>query len=112
VPVKVVAVVYSGPKPYYILEQVAVGDAQQFTPTRLIPPPLSIAGLGLMADWFAQYPDLEATDGYRLVTVTVTWDHLRQRELRALAVAVTRPYMHPPAGQNATNNLLYGTPPG
>ena len=111
-PVKVVAAVYSGSQPYHILEQVVVGNTQVFTPTRLIPPPLPVAGLGLMADWFPQYPNLEATDGYRLVAVTVAWDRAPQRELRSVAMAVTRPYTHPPAGQTAIDKLLYGEPPG
>jgi hypothetical protein len=87
-------------------------QAQTFTPKPNQLPPLTVNGLGLEADWFPQYPDLMATDGYRLVTVTVTWDHVRQRELRAIAVAVTRPYMHPPVGQKAINKLLYGDSSG
>jgi hypothetical protein len=42
------------------------------------------------------------TDGYRLITVAVTWRHKRQRDERTLAIAMARPFLHTPHGAAAS----------
>jgi hypothetical protein len=91
----------TGPQAYFVLERTAVEDAQNFAPKRLYPPPLSITGLGLEADWFPQYPHLMATDGFRLLTITVIWPRHAPRSERQLAIAIARPYLHTPHGKLA-----------
>lgn len=103
--------VYNGPQPYFILERTIVEDSQVFTAHPLHAPPLSIAGLGLEASWFPQYPYLMATDGYRMLTVTVSWARQPQRVKRALAEAVSRPYLHTPHGK-AAERVVNGYPSG
>jgi hypothetical protein len=94
--------VQTGPQLYFLMERTAVEDAQMnFTGKQLYPPPLNIAGLGLLADWFPQYPYLKTTDGFRLLTVTVIWPHHSQRSERQLAIAIARPYLHTPHGKLA-----------
>ncbi len=111
-PVTVTVLDYTGPSPYFIAERTEVEDSQVFGPTATHPPPLAVTGVGLMANWFFDLDNFQATDGHRLITVTVVWDHKRQSVQRAIAVAVTRPYMHPPVGEKAINQLVYGYPSG
>ncbi len=100
--VEIVTNVDNGPSPYFILERTAIEAAQQFTAQRISPAPESITGLGLEADWFPAYPQrLMATDGKLLITTSVTWPGASQRRDQALAVAITRPYLHTPHGKAA-----------
>jgi len=103
--------IYEGPQPYFILERTAIEDAQTFTPKPLHPPPLSISGLGLEADWFPQYPYLMVTDGFRMLTVTVIWPGHSQASRRQLAIAISKPYLHTPHGKRA-QELANGYPSG
>jgi hypothetical protein len=85
----------NGPSPYFRLLRTENEDAQGF-PKLDHAPPSAIVNLGLEADWFPQYPQLMTTDGYRLITVAVTWRHERQRDERTLAIAMARPFLHTP----------------
>jgi hypothetical protein len=91
--VEAIANLYTGPQPYFILERTAVEASQSFTPKRLSPPPQAIPGLGLEADWFPAERQLLATDGIRLVTVSVSWQRATQARERALAKPVARTYL-------------------
>jgi hypothetical protein len=84
---------YTGPQPYFILERTAVEAAQVFGAKRLVPAPQAIMGLGLEADWFPAETQLMATDGIRLITVSVSWRHTGQARQRALAEAIGRVYL-------------------
>jgi len=101
--------VETGPQPYFILERTAIENNQTFTAKPTHPPATSVPGLGLEADWFPQYPYLIATDGHRLVTVTVTLPHNPERLERALAIRITLPYLHTPHGK-AAQRLAEGYP--
>jgi len=83
----------NGPSPYFRLERTEVEAAQPFTSKRLSLPPQAVTGLGIEADWFPQYPQLMATDGARLITVSVTWRGATQSRERALAKALARTYL-------------------
>jgi hypothetical protein len=91
----------NGPSPYFRLLRTENEDAQGF-PKLDHAPPSAIMNLGLEADWFPQYPQLMTTDGYRLITVAVTWRHKRQRDERTLAIAMARPFLHTPHGAAAS----------
>ena len=91
--VEAIANVYTGPQPYFILERTAVEASQSFTAKRLSPPPQAIPGLGLEADWFPAERQLMATDGIRLVTVSVIWRRAGQARERALARPLARSYL-------------------
>lgn len=93
----------NGPQPYFRLLRTVDEDSQGF-PTLDHAPPAAIMNLGLEADWFPQYPQLMTTDGYRLITVAVTWRHEPQRDERALAMAMAmaRPFLHTPHGKAAS----------
>jgi hypothetical protein len=93
--VHVIANVNDGPQPYFVLERTAVEAAQQFTPSRMIAAPQSVTGLGIEADWFPAETQLMATDGKRLITVTVAWGSAPAAGKRALATAALRPYLRP-----------------
>lgn len=84
---------YDGPQPYFVLERTEVEASQPFTQTRLSPPPQAIIGLGLEADWFPAEQQMMATDGIRLITTSVVWRGSTERQRKALAEAMTRPYM-------------------
>ncbi|MBV8987784.1 MAG: hypothetical protein JO372_04400 [Solirubrobacterales bacterium] len=86
----------NGPQPYFRLERTTVEASQVFTPSRLSPAPEAVTGLGIEADWFPAYPQLMATDGLRLITVSVTWRGATQGRERRLAEALTRTYLTTP----------------
>jgi hypothetical protein len=92
-PIVLIANVDSGPQPYFVLERTAVEATQQFTATRMIAAPQDVSGLGLDADWFPAETQLMATDGHRLITVSVSWHGASQARKRVIAEAVTRPYL-------------------
>jgi hypothetical protein len=89
--VEATANVDTGPQPYFILERTAIEASQQFAPTRLSPAPQAVTRLGIEADWFPAETQLMATDGIRLITVSVSWRDSSRK--RALAEALTRPYL-------------------
>jgi hypothetical protein len=90
----------NAPSPYFRVLRTVSEDAQGF-PKLDHAPPANVENLGLQAAWLPQYPDLIATDGYRLITATVTWRHEPQRDDRVMAIAMTRPYLHTPHGAAA-----------
>jgi hypothetical protein len=98
----------TGPQPYFVLERTIV-EASQIFPSRLSPAPLAVPGLGLEAAWFPAETHLMATDGTRLVTVTVDWPRASQTREIALARAVTRQYLKTPSGK-AAQRLAHGYP--
>jgi hypothetical protein len=79
-----------------VLERTAIEAAQVFTVNRLIPAPIAVTNLGIEADWFPDTDQLMCTDGVRLITASVTWHHAKQRQMEALAIAMSRPYLKPP----------------
>ncbi len=83
----------TGPQPYFIVERTAEEAAQVFTPSRMVAPPVTINHLGLEAFWFPARDQVMATDGIRLITVTVNWPHSRNADRRTIAVAIARPYL-------------------
>lgn len=83
----------TGPQPYFVLERTAIEASQQFTPGRLVAAPQAVTRLGLEADWFPAEQQLMATDGIRLITVSVNWRATTQVRKRTLAEALTRPYL-------------------
>jgi hypothetical protein len=107
--IQTVANVDTGPQPYFRLERTEVEASQVFTPTRLTPAPESISGLGLEADWFPAYPQLMATDGSRLITVSVDWRSASQGRERTLAEAMARTYLRTPHGA-AAERVINGYP--
>jgi hypothetical protein len=52
-----------------------------------------------------------ATDGYRLITTTISWRRAKLNRKIALAESVTRPYLHTPHGKVA-QAIADGYPPG
>jgi hypothetical protein len=99
--VTIVANVDSSPQPYFRLDRTAEEAAQVFTPGRLIPPPRTIKGLGLEADWFPTQTQLMTTDGYRLITMSFRWRGTTQKREQAVGEAVSRTYLHTPHGKTA-----------
>ncbi|MGI8571885.1 MAG: hypothetical protein ACR2L9_04560 [Solirubrobacteraceae bacterium] len=91
--VTVVANLDRAPSPYFRLERTAVEASQSFTPTPLSPPPASVLGLGLEADWFPAEKQLMTTDGLRLITVSFSWPGATQKQEQRVAEAVARPYL-------------------
>jgi hypothetical protein len=93
--VQAIANVNTGPQPYFVLERTAIEAAQEFTATRLVAAPEAVTKLGIEADWFPAETQLMATDGLRLITVSISWPHTPQSRQRALAKALTRIYLKP-----------------
>jgi hypothetical protein len=106
---EVIANVDTSPSPYFRLERTAVETYQVFAPTRVLPAPLPVSGLGLDAYWFPAKSQLMSTDGVRLITASVSWPHVDQARERQLAEAVSRPYLKTPRGK-AANSLAKGYP--
>jgi hypothetical protein len=86
----------NGAQPYFVLERAAIEAAQQFTVSRMIAAPQAVTGLGIEADWFPAETQLMATDGIRLITVSVSWRGSPQARQRALAEALARTYLSHP----------------
>lgn len=95
--IHLIANIYDGPQPYFVLERTAVEATQQFTSKRMIAAPVSVTGLGLDADWFPAQKQLMSTDGKRLITVTVDWRGVPVARQRAVARAALAPYLGPKA---------------
>jgi hypothetical protein len=92
---KVLAIVDSGPQPYFRLERTVVEAQQQFGTVRLEPAPVHIGGLGLDADWFPKEMQIMTTDGDRLITVGVTWHKVPTKRRIALAKVIAHTYLGP-----------------
>jgi len=91
--VQVIANVDSSPAPYDVLERMIEEQSQIFGPTRLVPAPVNVPGLGIVASWFPNDDWLKATDGLRLITATVDWHGAKQKREIALAQTMIRPYL-------------------
>jgi len=98
--IHLIANIYDGPQPYFVLERTAVEAGQQFTAQRMIAAPVSVSGLGLDADWFPAQKQLMSTDGKRLITVTVDWHGVPAARKRAVARAALAPYLQPKSRSN------------
>jgi hypothetical protein len=98
----------TGPQPYFVLERTAIEAAQVFTADRMIAAPVAVTGLGIEADWFPAENQLMATDGLKLITVTVDWRHVSLARQRAVAEAITRPYLK----KHTSTSLAKGYPSG
>jgi hypothetical protein len=83
----------NSPQPYFRLERTAVEAEQVFTPTRLVPAPVNITGVGLDAYWFPAQSQFMTTDGSRLITVSVTSPPIPQRREVPLAEELSRVYL-------------------
>src|SRR5579862_1344703 len=99
--VSVIANVDTAPSPYFRLERTIVESSQTFGNPRLSPAPVAVSNLGLEASWFPAYSWLMATDGTRLMTVTIKVPGYSQSRAIAFGEAVTRPYLHTPTGKAA-----------
>ena len=97
----------TGAQPYFVLERTAIEAGQVFTQSRMIAAPVAVTGLGIEADWFPAENQLMATDGVKLITVTVDWRRTSLARQRALAEAITRPYLKHP-NQKAANGYPSG----
>ncbi len=89
----VTANVDSSPQPYFRLERTAV-EAGQALVGQAASIPQTIYHVGIDAYWFPARTQLQSTDGFRLVTVTIDWTASQRRQL-ALAEAVARSYLKP-----------------
>ncbi|MGH2908248.1 MAG: hypothetical protein ACRDK8_02990 [Solirubrobacteraceae bacterium] len=91
----VVSVSVSGaPDAYAVLERQAEEQAQIFGAKRFTPAPQLITGLGADAYWFPAQHQVVTTEGVNLVTATIVrWPHTPRSRHRALAVALSRPYL-------------------
>ncbi len=74
-----------------------------FTVSRMIAAPQAVTGLGIEADWFPAETQLMATDGIRLITVSVTSQRGAHGRRRALAEALARTYLRHPKGAARAN---------
>jgi hypothetical protein len=99
----------TSPSPYFRLERTAVEAYQVFTPSRVLPAPQPVNGLGLEAYWFPAQTQLMSTDGVRLITATVSLRHGTRRNEQAIAEAASRPFLRTPHG-NVAPLLTQGAP--
>lgn len=105
----VTANVDTSPSPYYRLERTAIETTQVIGPSRELPAPSPVPGLGLEAYWFPTQIQLMSTDGVRLVTVSVNWPGAKEGRELTLAVAVSKTYLMTPRGQTE-QSLAKGAP--
>jgi hypothetical protein len=95
------------PQPFTVLSRTIEEGQQVFGPRRLVPAPVAVLHLGLLASWFPNSSHLMSTDGVRLVTTTVIWSGARQaREIR-LATQISRLYLG-----KLRPSLAHGAPSG
>lgn len=97
----------SSPQPYTVLSRTIVEGQQVFSPTRLVPAPVGVMGLGLLASWFPNDSALMSTDGVRLVTTTLRWGGARQGAKIRFATQISRLYLGRPKP-----SLAHGYPAG
>ena len=91
----------TSPQPYFVLERTIVEGQQVFSPTRLVPAPIAVLGLGLEASWFPNQTQLMSTDGVRLIRTTVIWGGAKQAQKIRFATAISRLYLHKPKSSKA-----------
>jgi hypothetical protein len=91
----VVAEVDTAPQAYYRFERESVEDSQNvlWAHQGSAAYPVSVGGLGLGAVWLSAERELLATDGQRLVEVTVSWPGVTEAEERLLAETLARGYV-------------------
>lgn len=97
----------TSPQPYTVLSRTIVEGQQVFSPVRLVPAPVSVMGLGLLASWFPNQSQLMSTDGIRLVRTTVVWPGAKQAKDIAFATRISRLYL-----KKSKPALAHGYPAG
>lgn len=95
------------PQPYTVLARTIEEGQQVFGPKRLVPAPVGVMHLGLLASWFPGPSHLMSTDGVRLVTTTVTWPGARQGQEIRFATSLSRLYLG-----GLRPGLAHGAPAG
>ncbi len=83
----------TSPQPYMVLSRTIAERTQGFTPTSVLPAPVAVLGLGLLASWFPDEQALMSTDGVRLVTAYVRWSGARQGAKVRFATRISRLYL-------------------
>jgi hypothetical protein len=83
----------TSPQPYMVLSRTIVERQQVFSPKRLVPAPIAVLGLGLLASWFPDDQQLISTDGVRLVTTAVTWGRAKRDQQIRFATKLTRLFL-------------------
>lgn len=83
----------TSPQPYAVLSRTIEERQQVFSPTRLVPAPVGVMGLGLLASWFPDTKQLMSTDGVRLVTASVLWPGASQGAQQRFGVRISRLYL-------------------
>lgn len=89
----VIVNVDTSPQPYAVLTRTIVEGQQVFSPVRLVPAPVAVTGLGLLASWFPNQSQLMSTDGVRLIRTTVVWPAARQAMKIGFATRISRLYL-------------------
>jgi hypothetical protein len=97
----------TSPQPYAVLSRTIVEGQQVFSPVRLVPAPISVMHLGLLASWFPNQLQLMSTDGVRLVRTTVVWPGAKQAEKIRFATRLSRLYL-----KTSKPGLAHGYPSG
>ena len=83
----------TSPQPYAVLSRTIVEKQQVFGPKRLVPAPVAVLHLGLLASGFPDLSALMSTDGKRLVTTTVKWAGVKQGTKVRFATQISRLYL-------------------
>lgn len=83
----------TSPQPYAVLSRTIEEKQQVFSPTRLVPAPIAVLHLGLLASWFPDNKQLMSTDAVRLVTTTVIWPRAKQGQEIRFATQISRLYL-------------------
>lgn len=86
----------TSPQPYAVLSRTIEEKQQVFSPTRLVPAPIAVLHLGLLASWFPDDKQLMSTEGVRLITTTVIWPGARQGQEIRLTTQISRLYLGRP----------------
>jgi hypothetical protein len=97
----------TSPQPYTVLSRTIVEGQQVFSPVRLVPAPVSVTGLGLLASWFPNQSQLMSTDGNRLIRTTVVWPGAKQAQEIGFATRISRLYL-----KKSKPGLAHGYPAG
>jgi hypothetical protein len=97
----------TSPQPYTVLSRTIVEGQQVFSPVRLVPAPVSVMHLGLLASWFPNQQQLMSTDGVRLVRTTVIWPGAKQGEKIRFATRISRLYL-----KRSKSSAAHGYPSG
>lgn len=104
--VRVLVTVDTGPQALWRLNRTEVEFSQAFaTPGAKADPnaPVHIDRLGLDADWLPGQQEVMASDGVRLITVATVWPGAATARRRALAEALTRPFLGPARAPHQTS---------